>query len=251
MVYLKPFVIPFLLLCLWAGLSALDAVNRYLVPPPTEVWKSAIDLLQEGDLQRHILASVRRVLLGFFTTSIIAIPLAVLLYFYRLTEGYLRFILEFMRNTPPLAAIPLLILWFGIGEASKLAVIILASFFPIFLSALSGLRSVDRRLMEMADTLELTGIEKLRFVLIPGALPPIVTGLRLGFGYSWRALIGAELIAASVGLGYMILDAQELARTDTVFVGIAVIGALGYVFDLIFLRLIRHFFFYANLGDQL
>jgi NitT/TauT family transport system permease protein/sulfonate transport system permease protein len=127
--------------------------------------------------------------------------------------------------------IPLLILWFGIGEASKLAVIFLATFFPVFLSAFGGFNGMDGRWRELADSLELSFSRRLRRVLIPAALPQIITGLRLGFGYAWRALLGAELFSSSAGLGYLITDAEEMARIDTVYVGILVIGCLGLFFD--------------------
>lgn len=127
--------------------------------------------------------------------------------------------------------VPLLILWFGIGEGSKLALIVLACFFPIFLNTLNGLQQVDHRLLEMGETLELSRKEQTLHILFPEALPSMLTGLRLGFGYSWRALIGAEMIAASSGLGYLILDAELLARTDKVFIGILSIGSLGLLMD--------------------
>lgn len=242
----KPFFLPLTVLAAWAVATRLGMVNPYLLPPPHHVWEAAVELASAGLLHTHILTSLGRVLAGFMFTALVAIPLAVIIFFFHFTEGYLRFVLEFIRNTPPLATVPLLILWFGIGETPKLAVIILASFFPIFLNTLSGLRQTDRGLIEMADTLDLNGREKLRFVLLPGALPEIITGLRLGFGYSWRALIGAELIAASAGLGYMILDAEELARTDIVFVGIITIGTLGYMFDSLFRALVGRCFFYRR-----
>lgn len=248
MARLKPFFLPLAVLIAWVAVSELGVVNPYLLPPPVQVWEAAVELALAGLLHSHILTSLGRVLAGFVFTGLFAIPLAVFIFFFNFTEGYLRFVLEFVRNTPPLAMIPLLILWFGIGETPKVAVIILASFFPIFLNTLSGLRQTDKGLLEMADTLDLTGREKLRFVLLPGALPDIITGLRLGFGYSWRALIGAELIAASAGLGYMILDAEELARTDIVFVGIITIGTLGYMFDMIFQALTGRCFFYRMRG---
>jgi len=243
---LKPFFLPLAVLAAWVVVTRLEMVSPYLLPPPLTVLEAAVELASAGLLHIHVFTSLGRVLTGFAFTAVFAIPLAVFIYFFDLAEGYLRFVLEFIRNTPPLATVPLLILWFGIGEAPKLAVIILASFFPIFLNTLNGLRQSDRGLIEMADTLDLTGWEKLRFVLLPGALPQIITGLRLGFGYSWRALIGAELIAASAGLGYMILDAEELARTDIVFVGIIAIGTLGYSFDLVFRGLVGKCFFYTR-----
>ena len=130
-----------------------------------------------------------------------------------------------------MAMIPLLILWFGIDEASKLAVIVLSCFFPIFLNTLSGLNNVDKKLLVMGDSLGLSRLEKIRYILIPEAAPSVITGLRLALGNSWRALIAAEMIAASSGIGYMILDAEEMAKTDVVYAGIITIGVMGLFMD--------------------
>lgn len=227
-------ILPGCLVFLWWLLGYWDVLNPYLTPPVEEVFLAGTNALASGELWQHISISLMRVCGGFAMTVSLAVPLAALLYFAPFSERLLGVPLEFIRVTPPLAAVPLLILWFGIGEGSKLAIIILASFFPIFLNVLDGLRNTDKKLLEMAQTIDLTPWDIFRFVLIPSALPSVITGLRIGFGYSWRALIGAEMIAAASGLGYMILDAEELARTDRVFMGIMVIGGLGYVFDALF-----------------
>jgi sulfonate transport system permease protein len=230
-------LLPAAVLMLWWLLGQLDLLNPYLTPPPGEVWRAALESAASSELWQHTWVSLARVFGGFALTSALALPLAALLYFLPWLERMLAVPLEFIRVTPPLAAIPLLILWFGIGEGSKLAIIILASFFPIFLNVKEGLKNTDAGLLEMAETIDLTRWDAFRHVLLPSALPSVITGLRIGFGYSWRALIGAELIAAASGLGYMILDAEELARTDRVFLGIFVIGGLGYTFDALFSRM--------------
>jgi ABC-type nitrate/sulfonate/bicarbonate transport system permease component len=139
--------------------------------------------------------------------------------------------MTFLRNIPPLALVPVLILWFGIGEPSKLALILLSSFFPIFLGTTTGLSSVDPKLVEMGRSLGFSRMRILSEIMLSESVPSIVNGLRLGLGYSWRALVGAEMVAASSGLGYWILDAEEMARIDTVFAGIIVIGLLGILID--------------------
>jgi NitT/TauT family transport system permease protein/sulfonate transport system permease protein len=198
---------------------------------------AAWDLALRGDLWDHLGASLARVGLGFALTVVLALPLALVCGLFPRAHALGRLLLEALRVTPPLALVPLLILWLGIGEASKLALVVLASFFPIYMNALAGLRDGDHRLVELAHTLDLTPLERAWHVLLPGALPSIVTGLRLGFGYSWRALVGAELIAASSGLGYLIIDSGEMARTDRVFVGILAIALLGALSDALFRRL--------------
>ncbi|MFW5712231.1 MAG: ABC transporter permease [Spirochaetota bacterium] len=239
---LRQTALPLAILSVYLLVCVFDLVNPYLIPRPGQIAGSFVHLLEQGLLQHHIAMSLKRVFSGFFITLLIACPLAMLFYFSATISQFFMGTFHFLRCTPPLALVPLLILWFGIGEASKLALIVLASFFPIFLNTISGLQQVDSELLEMGDTLELSSWEKTVHILIPEALPTILTGMRLAFGYSWRALIGAEMIAAASGLGYMILDSQELARTDRVFIGILTIGLLGLIIDSIAMRIIEHHF---------
>ena len=147
--------------------------------------------------------------------------------------------MEALRLTPPLALIPLLILWLGIDEAPKIAIVFLSSFFPIYLNALTAVKSVDPKLKEVAKLLRFTPAETFRMLTLPSALPGILTGLRLGFGYSWRALVGAELIAASSGLGFLISESAEFGKTDVVFVGIITIVVLGIAADTVISKLVE------------
>ena len=209
----------------------LGLVNPYLLPSPARVAGALYRLAESGALWQHLTVSLGRVLSGFGLAVLAALPAALLFHCRPRLRALFHSPLELLRATPPLAMIPLLILWFGIGEGSKLAVIVLASFFPVFLSALSGFDSVDSRWLELSRSLELSFFRRLAAVLIPGALSQIITGLRLGFGYAWRALLGAELFASAAGLGYLITDAQNMARVDTVLAGIIVIGLLGLLFD--------------------
>ncbi len=216
-------------------------VNSYLLPPPWKILLLAFHMLCDGSLLQNIQVSFYRVFTGFGITVLLAFPLAVLVGLRPIVYEFLEIPLEFIRHIPPLATTPILILWLGIGEASKLAVIILATFFPIFLNTVSGVTQCDKKLIEVGKVLGLRPFAIIRRIIMPSALPVIIVGLRLGFGYSWRALIGAELLAATAGLGYMIIEAEELARPDVVLLGILSIGTLGYLLDTLFLRLSRHF----------
>ncbi len=219
------------LLALWQLASASGWVSPYLLPSPRRVALALLHAGVRGDLGRHVAASLLRVAEGFGITVCLALPLAVLASFApRLTAAFSP-LLTFLRNIPPLALIPLLILWFGIGEASKLALIVLTSFFPVFLGAVTGLGGVDPRLVEMGRSLGFSRLRILQRIMLPESLPSLLNGLRLGLGFSWRAIIGAEMIAAASGLGYWILDAEEMARIDVVFAGIIVIGGLGILLD--------------------
>ncbi|MBS1182661.1 MAG: transporter permease [Proteobacteria bacterium] len=206
--------------------------NAYLLPAPSTVIAALSDLVASGALLKHTLVSLQRVLLGFALSVALALPLAVLMSASRPARAVLDPLLEFIRQVPPLALIPLLILWLGIGETQKLGIIVLASFFPVFLGFRGGIAGVDPKLIEVGRIAGLTGRDILTRIVLPSALPELVVGLRISLGYSWRALVGAELIASSAGLGYMIIDAENLARTDIVLAGILVIGAIGLLSDL-------------------
>jgi len=234
---IKTLILPAAILMLWYFASNAGLLNSYIVPPPQKVFRTAMAIIKKGTLAKHILASLYRVFLGFFWAFVLAFPTAVLVGLARPLEDYLTSILEFIRHIPPIACIPMLILWLGIGEASKIAVIILAAYFPIFLNTLNGIINCDQKLLEVGDIFGFSVKEKFFKIILPSAMPYVTVGMRLGLGYSWRALIGAELIAASSGIGYMIMDAEQLSRPDIIIVGIITIGLLGYLIDLIFFSL--------------
>lgn len=170
-----------------------------------------------------------------------AIPLGVVFGVNKKMYEYFKPLFEFMRSTPPLALVPMLILWFGIGEESKIIIIILASFFPIFLNTLKGIKNCDNKLIEVGKSFNLSKKRIFYKIIIPNSMLDIVVGLSLGLGYSFRAIIGAELIAASSGLGYLISDGKDMSRTDVVLVGIFVIGFLGILSDYLFSKIITKF----------
>ena len=160
-----------------------------------------------------------------------ALPLGILLGLSRPAHAACQLVLEFFRNVPPLALLPMLILWFGIGESSKLIIVILATFFPIFLNTLAAISRPNAGLLELAQVFRLSPGAAFWHLRLPMAMPAIYTGLRIGLGYSWRSLIGAEMIAAAAGLGWLILDGEEMARPDVVLAGIFVLGLLGILTD--------------------
>lgn len=229
--------LPAIVLIVWWAFSHFKVVNEFLLPSPETVCGTFFEMLRSGELTGHIFSSTGRVLFGFLVSAFVAIPLAYYLYYFPSAERKARLILEALRFIPPLSLIPLLILWLGIGEAAKLSIVILASFFPIYLNVQSGFKQIDVNYKELSTILKLSRWEKFVNIEVPAAFPSIVTGLRLGFGYSWRALVGAELIAASSGLGFLIGDASEMSRTDKVFVGIICIALLGLAIDQFFLFL--------------
>jgi sulfonate transport system permease protein len=225
-----------LLLLLWQAGSVFGWWNAFLLPSPQAVGETFFTLLLNGTLFRHLQASLGRVLVGTGLAFAAGFPLGV--FFGLFPRGCAPFlpILDFFRHTPPLALIPLLILWLGIGEASKIAVIILASFFPVFLNTLGGVAACDRKLIEVGRSFGLSRGAIFRTILLPSIFPHVLTGMRLALGFGFRALIGAELVAAASGLGYMIHDAEMLSRSDAVIVGILAIGILGSLLDALVLK---------------
>ncbi len=227
------------LLLLWWILARLEIFSAFVFPGPERVLKAFWKMLLSGELLRGLLTSTGRVLTGFGISFCLAFLLGVLAGLRPDLNPWYRHVLEFVRYIPPMSLIPLLILWFGIGEASKIIIIVLTSFFPIFLNTNSGLAQCDEKLLELGKALGMSRSQVFFRIRLPSAVPNILVGMRIGLGYSWRAIVGAEMIAAASGIGYLILDAQALSRTDKVLVGIIVIGLVGYLTDVLFGLVIR------------
>lgn len=219
------------LLLLWWTAARAGWVSAFLLPPPERVWASAVELFADGTIFRHAIISLGRAATGFALAAVLGIATAIAFAASPALRRFLSPPLEFLRQIPPLALVPLLILWLGIGEAQKVGIVALVCFFPIFLGTLDGFAGADPRLIEVGRALRLSRAAQIRRIVLPAAAGSIVTGLRIALGLSWRAVVGAELIAASAGLGFLIVDAQNLARTDIVLVGVVVIGAMGMAVD--------------------
>lgn len=250
--WIRNLVLPICLVMIWQITSSLNIFSPYLLPSPLTTLDTAKQLFIEGLLLKHLLISLQRVFFGFILAALAAIPLGIICGRSNRFQNYVWPLLEFMRHIPPLAAIPLIILWFGIGEPSKLVIIFLASFFPLFLNTYSGIKNCDAKILEVGRSLHFSPLQQAKLIELPAALPAIAVGLQLSLGYSWRALIGAELIAASSGIGYMILDAEQMSRPDIVLVGILTIGIVGSVIDSVFFHLTNRLLPWNNVkgGDN-
>lgn len=222
------------ILVFWYVISALGVLNPYVLPSPEKVGETLGEMILSGEIFVDIGISFGRVLQGFSIAFILAFSIGMLGVFMPVIADGFEYILEFLRNVPPLSMIPLLILWCGIGEVTKIIIIILAAFFPMYLNIVKGFAGCDRRLLEVGEVFGYGRIGKFSKIILPYALSDILVGMRIGMGYSWRAIIGAEMVAASTGLGHMILFAQQMSRTDRVIVGILVIGGVGIVTDKMF-----------------
>ena len=202
-----------------------------MLPPPTAVISAAVDLMQRGVLLTHIFDSLYRVLLAVGTATVLGVPLGLAMGWSSRFRAVVDPLLEFVRPIPPLAWIPLSILWFGIGDVQIVYIIFLAAFFPVVLNSLAGARDVDTYLVRAGLSLGARPRELFTTVVLPAALPHIFTGMRVGLGIGWMALVAGELVAAPSGLGYMINNARTLFRSDYILLGMVLIGVLGLARD--------------------
>jgi taurine transport system permease protein len=220
---------------LWQIASTSGWISPVFLPPPTAVASAFVRLVQKGyvdsTLWQHAGASLGRVFTALFFAVLIAIPAGLLIATSPVGRGILDPIIEFLRPLPPLAYLPLVIIWFGIGEPSKILVIALAMIPPIAISTASGVRSASVSQVNAARSFGATRLQVLVHVLVPTALPSILTGIRIALGAGWSTLVAAELVAAARGLGYMIQSAAQFLVTDVVIVGILVISALAFIFE--------------------
>jgi sulfonate transport system permease protein len=218
-------------IALWQGLFYLGCLNPVLLPPPSQVAQAFWELLKSGDLLRHIGISVLRVLEGFAIAALLGLGLGVAIGLSRTLDRWTDLIIQVVKPIPPIAWIPLAILWFGIGEQSKVYIIFLGAFFPIIINTIDGIRQTDGKFVELARILAVPRTKFVRQVVLPGALPAIMTGLRVGLMVAWMCVVAAELIAASSGIGYLIMDARQLSQSDVVLVGMISIGVVGKLMD--------------------
>lgn len=217
-----------LLLSVWT-LAAYHIKDPVLLPMPTDVGRGFVTLIANSTLLQDILASLKRVFIGFFIASAIAVPLAMALAHNLLTRRLMLPIINLLRPIPPIAWIPIGILWFGIGDATSYFITAIAAFFPIFLNAFAGGMAMEHHHLYAAKCLGAKRMSIIRYVMFPSALPMIWTGLKIGLGQSWMAVVTAELVAAQSGLGYMIQVSRLNLDTAYVLVGMAVIGVLGSI----------------------
>ncbi|KPN19106.1 nitrate ABC transporter permease [Arthrobacter sp. Edens01] len=224
-------VVPFLLLGLWQLVSVLGVFSAVQLPSPGAVLTSAADLIERGELGTHIAISTQRVLTGFALGAALGLVLGALLGLSRLADVLLGPLFGAVRAVPSLALVPLLILWMGIGEDSKVTLITIGAFFPVFTTVSLALRHVDKNLVEAARAFGLNGIKLLTTVQLPAVVPAVFSGLRLALAQSWLFLVAAELIASSMGLGFLLTDSQNNGRTDRMFLAIVLLAVIGKTTD--------------------
>ncbi|MCL4475762.1 MAG: ABC transporter permease [Nitrospirae bacterium] len=229
-----------ILLIAWQLISTklLSESMALLMPPPTALATAAWELIKSGELLHHLLSSLKRELWAFLLAAG-AIPLGIAMGWWKIVHNQMDPLIEILRPIPPLAWIPLSILWFGIGDSQNVFIIFLGIFFPILLNTITGVKNVETNLIRAARCVGANEWNVLRRVVFKAAFPQIVTGIRVGLGVGWMALVAAELVGASSGLGFLINDARTMLRTDIVIVGMLTIGVAGLLIDVIIRKLSR------------
>ncbi|AZO35585.1 ABC transporter permease subunit [Mesorhizobium sp. M2A.F.Ca.ET.037.01.1.1] len=231
------------LLAAWTAASSLQLVSPVFLPSPAAVWAKFVIVVRDGfvdaTLLQHILASLWRVFAALIAAILVGVPVGLAIGISRIGRGVFDPLLEFLRPIPPLAYLPLIIIWFGIGEPSKILVIAIAMLAPVALSTAAGVRGVSRERVDAARSLGATRAQVIRHVILPSALPSILTGLRIALGAGWSTLVAAELVAATRGLGFMIQSAAQFLVTDVVVMGILVIAIIAFALEFVIRRIER------------
>ena len=225
------------LLAIWWGVTALQLISPLFLPPPQQVLQKLIAIagpqgFMDATLWQHLAASLARIAIALVAATILGVPVGIAMGLSPTIRGILDPLIELYRPVPPLAWLPLVIIWFGIGETPKILLIYLAIFAPVVMSTLAGVKSAQQVRIRAAQSLGASRAQVLWLVILPGALPEILTGLRIGLGVGWSTLVATELIAATRGLGFMVQSAGEFLATDVVLAGIAVIAIIAFLLEL-------------------
>jgi NitT/TauT family transport system permease protein len=221
-------------IALWWGIAASGTVEKVFMPSPAAVWARTLTWLAEDNLLGDAMISTYRVGAGWALSAVIALPIGLLIGTFRPVQALLEPLTDFIRYMPAVAFIPLVMLWIGIDEGSKIAIIFIGTFFQMVLMVAEDVRRVPATQIEAAQTMGATRGEVIRLVLLPSARPALVDTMRITMGWAWTYLVVAELVAANSGLGYAILRAQRFLQTEKIFAGIIIIGLIGLITDQLF-----------------
>ncbi|GAA0798913.1 ABC transporter permease subunit [Spirilliplanes yamanashiensis] len=225
--------VPVLLLVLWELLARAGAIATTVLPAPSTVLTTAWDLTRSGELPEHLLISLRRATAGLAIGATTGLVLGVVVGFSRLAEAFTDRTVQILRAIPFLAILPLVIVWFGVGEAGKVFLVALGTFFPLYLNTVLGIRQVDPKLLEMGRVIGLPKLQLVRAAILPGALPSILLGVRLSLTNAWLALVVAETVGAAAGIGFMATNAREFLQTDVIVLVIVLYALIGMITDLV------------------
>ncbi|MBD2018998.1 ABC transporter permease [Leptolyngbya sp. FACHB-36] len=229
--WVRGFVLPVVLLIGWEVLSQIGFFPPNLLPAPSAVLQTLWELALSGELMEHISITLVRMAIGFILGSAVATILGALTGYFRLLHDVLDPLLQSLRNIPSLAWVPLFILWMGIYETAKVALIAVGVFFPVYLNLMSGVQSVDRKLVEVGKVYRLNAFQLIRRVFLPATLPAYVVGLRSGLGLGWMFVVAAEIMGSSQGLGFLLVDGQTTGRPTVILASILLFAILGKLTD--------------------
>ncbi|GAA1634630.1 ABC transporter permease [Actinoplanes couchii] len=224
-------VLPVLLLAGWHLLASAGIYSPAQLPPPGEVVTALGELVRRGELWHHLAISTQRVLIGFAAGSVLGLALGGLVGLSRTVRAALSPTIQAVRAVPSLAWVPLLLLWLGIGETPKIVLVAIGAFFPVYTTVSAALAHIDPHLIEVGRAYGRRGLPLLGTILFPAATPAILSGLRLGLAQGWLFLVAAELIASSMGLGFLLIDSQNTGRTDVMLLAIILLAVLGKLSD--------------------
>lgn len=228
---LHAWLVPVAIAALWQMAGGLGWISQTLLPTPLMIAKQFVNLGASGELWGHFQVSILRALSGFILGGLTGLALGLFTGLGSMAERTLDPSIQMLRTVPLLSLIPLFILWFGIGEFSKILMISLGAFFPVYVNTFLGIRSVDAKLYEVSRIFQYSKLQLLTRLILPSALPNILLGIRLSLGVSWLVLVVAEMMGTSAGVGYMIQDARAYSQTDIVFVGIIIFAMIGKLSD--------------------
>ncbi|AVT78182.1 ABC transporter permease [Rhodopseudomonas palustris] len=224
---------------IWQAITQLNLVDGFLLPSPVAIAEALWQLALDGSLWVHLGASLQRVAVGFLLACVVGLALGLLCGWWRTVSDYVRPVIEALRPIPPLAWIPITILWFGLGDAASYFLVFLGAVFPVFIATYTAIRGLDRNQMNAALCLGAKPWQLFTDVLIPASLPIILPGLRIALGVGWMCVVTAELIAAQTGLGYLIQQSRMLFQINNVVAGMVTIGLIGFAMSAILERIER------------
>ncbi|MFM0168673.1 ABC transporter permease subunit [Paraburkholderia sediminicola] len=234
-------IVPALVLVLWEAAARLGLIAPQVLPAPSIVAETALDLARNGDLFVHLGVSLLRAVAGFVVGGVIGITLGIMVGFSPLAQALFDRSIQMVRAVPFLAMLPLVIVWFGVGEVAKIFLVALAVLFPIYINTMLGIRQIDPKLMELAKVIGLNWTAIVRRIILPGAMPSILTGVRYALAHAWLALVIAETLATTKGIGFLAMDAREFLQTNVILLTMIIYAIIGVVADALVRLLETHF----------
>ncbi len=219
------------IIVVWIVMGSTGHLNPVIMPSPAKVGSTIVSLIASGELWENLAVSVLRVLQGYLLAAVLGIVLGILIGLSNHLDRLTALLIQLIKPIPPIAWIPLVILWFGIGESGKIFLIFLGGFFTILINVIDGIRQTDVKLIEVSKSMETPFFKHIFLMVIPSAAPNIFTGLRTGLSSCWMCVVAAELVSSTTGLGYLIMNARQFGKTDVVIVGMLTIGIIGKIMD--------------------